>query len=98
MSDEKKMTYRPRNDFVVLRRMEIGKIKGFWMPGMSRMGKKLIVQAIGPKVEDLKVGDVVEAIGEPGQDIVTLPNETDLFITKEANVLCVVTQEDIVSE
>ena len=83
------MKYRPRNNLVLIRRERI-KVVGLHMPDEAQEGNRLIVEAIGPQVENLYVGDVVLAIGTPGQDLVRIPTESNLFLTKEANVLAVV--------
>ena len=71
--------YQPRNDLVLIRRTPRGKVRGLHMPDSAREGFKLIVEAKGPKVEDLTVGSEVR-----------IPGQTDLYLTREANVLAVV--------
>lgn len=88
MSDCK---YEPRNDFVILRLSKKQTTAGgVGLPDTAAEGMIWHVVAAGPKVEDLKPGDQVEAMGTLGQDIARVIRETDLFITKEQNVLLVV--------
>lgn len=84
------MGYRCRNDFVLIRVINKGKAHGLAMPDKSAEGKERIVEAIGPKVEDLKVGDKVFVIGTNNQDVIALPGEVSLFLTREANVVLIV--------
>jgi co-chaperonin GroES (HSP10) len=87
-------TYRPRNDFVVLEIVKRGKSRGgVVLPEKSRESTTTFVVAVGPKVEDLEVGDQVLAIGTPNQDIISLPREKDVVVTREANCILVVTDE-----
>mgnify|MGYP001596401512 CR=1 FL=1 len=84
------MKYRPRNDYVVLRLHNMDKTPaGVVIPKANAEGRVWTVVATGPKVEDLKVGDVVNPMGEVGQDIALLPRERDLYITREGNILMV---------
>lgn len=85
------ITYRPRNNLVLIRRMARGKVRGLVMPDAAAEGQKMVVEAVGPKVEDLDVGDEVLAIGIPGEDLVRIPGHTDLYLVREGNVLVVVT-------
>ena len=87
------MKYRPRNDIVLIHRIDKGQVRGVAMPDMAAEGKELQVEACGPDVEDLQPGDVVLAIGTPGQDLIRLPGEHALFATKQQNVLMVIEKE-----
>ena len=64
------------------------------MPEVAAEGKELVVVALGPDAKDLEIGDVVLAIGTPGQDLIRLPGESALFATKQANILMVVQKGD----
>ena len=89
------MKYRPRNDYVILRLSNIDKTAaGVVIPKANTEGRVWTVVAIGPKVDDLKPGDVVNPMGEVGQDIAMLPRERDLYLTKEANILMVTELDD----
>ena len=89
------MNYRPRLDFVLLRVTERGvSIGGVALPEISKESKKTVVVAVGPDVVDgLKAGDEVLLIGTVGQDVVQLPREKNLLVTKQANVILVVESE-----
>lgn len=82
-----------RNDFVLLRVVDKGRVSTIITPQVSAQGKERIVLAVGPKVKDLAVGDSVFIIGSLGQDVVQLPNESDVYITKESNVVLVVRKD-----
>lgn len=50
-----------------------------------------LLEHAGPDVKDeLKPGDEVLLIGTVGQDVVQLPREKDLLVTRERNVILVV--------
>lgn len=48
------------------------------------------VEATGPEIEDLQVGQQVLMMGKLGEDIAPLPLAKNLFITKQVNVLVVI--------
>lgn len=78
---------QPRNDMVLVRIVAKGKtLSGIAMPDTAMEGNDFIVAAVGPKVEDLKVGERVMVIGRRGHEWDVLPGTTDLFILKEVNV------------
>jgi len=88
------MRYLPRNDFVLFRLVNVGlSAGGVVIPDVSRQGKERIVVAMGPDVEDLKIGDRILVIGEVGHDVVELPatmkDAKGLFLTKQQNVVLV---------
>ncbi len=84
------MKYRPRNDYVVLKLSNIDKTAaGVVIPKANAEGRIWTVVTCGPKVEDLKPGDVVTPMGEVGQDIALLPREMDLYILRQENILLV---------
>lgn len=88
--------YIPRNDFVLVRLSTVASNGGLILPQMSDQGMKWEVVAIGPKVEDLIVGDEVQMIGTQGEDLLRLPREKDLYISKEANVIYkILTEENL---
>lgn len=86
------VTYHPRNDFVILRLVNLGKTDaGIIMPDMAAQGKEWRVVAVGPEVKELKAGDkILPPFGEVGETIITMPNEKDLYITRQSNVAVVV--------
>jgi co-chaperonin GroES (HSP10) len=88
------LKYEPRNDFVILRLSKRSTTAGgVGLPDTAAEGMVWHVVAAGPKVEDLKPGDQVEAMGTINQDIAPVIRTKDLFITKEANVLLKVVKE-----
>ena len=89
------MNYRCRNDFVLIRVINKGQAHGLAMPDKSAEGKERVVEAVGPKVDNLKVGDKVFVIGSMNQDVISLPGERDLFLTRETNVVLVVEEDDL---
>lgn len=81
--------YLPRNDFVLVRIINLGKSeKGILMPDGSQIGKKLVVEAIGPDIMDLKVGDSV--LMSQSSDTFPLPGHNDLFAVKQEAIAMVV--------
>lgn len=87
------MIYQPRNDFVLFKMVDTGSVRGILVPERSAQGKERIIVAVGPKVDGLKVGDKVLAIGTAGMDLIALPNDKDLFLTREQNVVLVVKED-----
>src|SRR4051794_23877577 len=91
---EKGFRYRPRGDFVIYRVRDRGvSAGGVALPDIAVEGKERVVVAMGPKVEDLAVGDVVVTTGQIGVDVSYLPDEKDLLITREANIAYVIEKE-----
>ena len=87
--------YRPRNDFVLVRIVELGETKsGIAVQQISIQGKQFVVVAIGPLVEDLKVGDKVMMIGKVGDQYYPLPNYKDLLVISEQNVVLILEDRD----
>lgn len=83
------IVYRCRNGFVLYRIVNKGTLGLVAIPDRAAEGKERRVVAFGPDVKDLAVGDVILVIGEPGQDMVQLTDEKDLWMTKEQNVAVV---------
>ena len=80
--------YRPRNERVILRRIQIGQTKaGVVLPDSAVEGKEYVVHAIGPKVEDLEEGDRVFITGVQNVDWAWLPGSHDLLIIHQMNVV-----------
>lgn len=48
--------------------------------------------AVGGDVKSVQPGDRVLIIGTVGLDVVTLPQEKELCLTKEANLICAWTE------
>lgn len=89
-----KKTYTPRNDFVVFSMTDNQVLKGLVMPQTSEESKVRHVVAIGPKVKDLNIGDEVLVAGQVGSDVVSLPGEKGLYLTREQNVILIVQREE----
>lgn len=81
--------FKPRNDFCLIEIVDLDKLNGIVIPQISNQAKEHRVVAVGPAVEGLKVGDIVRAVGQMGQDVVTLPDFTNVYVTKQANVILV---------
>ncbi len=78
--------YRPRADFVLFRVIDLGRSEGgVAIPDISAEGKANFVIAVGPDVKDISPGDRVLIIGTPGQDVISLPREKGMMVTKAAN-------------
>ena len=85
--------YRCRGDFILYRIVNKGVVNGVVMPDIAQQGKERVVIAVGPRVEGLSVGDVIMCIGTPGEDLVQLAEERDIWMTREANAALVVVPE-----
>jgi hypothetical protein len=83
--------YTMRNDLVLLRRT-IEKVGGLVMPDLSSEGKVYTVIGMGPKVENLEIGDVIFLFAEKGDPFFNIPEEEDLLSVREKNIGCVVTK------
>jgi hypothetical protein len=76
---------KTRNEFVLVKIITKGETTtGIALPDASQEGKDYIVMAIGPKVEDLDVGDKIMVIGQANSTFAFLPSSNELFITSEA--------------
>ena len=91
-----KKVYKPRNDFVLYRVVDRGHVRGISMPEAAAQGKDLIIEAIGPDVVGLSIGDKVLAVGTRGQDVIEMPSEKGLLLTRQSNVVLIV--EDVEEE
>ncbi len=80
---------RPRKDFVIIRIETVDKVNELYMPQNTLHGQRFKVEAIGPEVEDLKVGEQVLMTGQAGVDYSYIPNYPGLLVTKEGNVILV---------
>lgn len=78
---------RPRLDFVLVRIVERGHTtKGIAVASKSQEGKRYYVDAIGPDVEDIKVGDRILMNGANGTDWGYLPNDPQYIIIRQSNI------------
>lgn len=88
-----KSKYVPRNDYVVVRLIDLGKtLTGIVVPSISKEAKELRVVAIGPKVDGLKINDSVLML--QSLDTFPLPNEKDLFAVKQEAIAVVITDQE----
>lgn len=94
---EQATQYIPREDFVLFRMTRQDTVRGLVMPQVSQQGLVRIVVAKGPNVKDLDTGDEVLVCGQVGSDVIALPNEPDLYLTRQANVLVIVRRADCTS-
>ena len=85
--------YKPRNDFVIWRLVDKGMVGKLHVPEASAQGKERIVVAVGPDIKDLKVGDKIYVIGQVGADVIGMPDESNLYICKQANVILIVEED-----
>ena len=84
------MKYYPRNDFVIIQAIKRDTMpnSAIGIPQNSSWGEEYIVHAIGPKVENLKVGDKVMLIGsEQNGTMSRVPLTKDLIVTREENII-----------
>ena len=88
------MKYVPRNDYVVIRLRQKPITDGIVYPSNSPESKEYVVHAVGPDVEYLEVGDIVQVIGQYKVDWDFLPGVQDLFVTKEQFIPIVYQMED----
>lgn len=83
--------YLPRSGFVLIRVKFIDtNEQGVAVPQTSAEAKQYHVEAVGPGVKDVEVGDRVLMIGRPNEDYWQLPNSKDLILIKESCVAVVV--------
>lgn len=79
-----KTIYKPRGDRVLIRRVQVGETdSGIAVPDASIEGFYHVVEAIGPKVEELDVGDKVLLVGTQNVHYAFVPNSRDLIVTRE---------------
>lgn len=82
--------FKPRNDIVLIRVnfLDLDPVTGLQLPQQSPEAVQYFVEAVGPKVESLLVGDRVEVLLEKGSFSV-VPRHKNLIIVREANIALV---------
>jgi len=89
MSDTK-CKIRPRNDFVVVRKEKVDRIRGVHLPDVSEEGWRYVVEATGTKdCDDLKPGDVIRVNGQVNVHWAPIPNFPDHIIVRQECVVLV---------
>lgn len=93
--EKREISYRCREDWVLLRIVTLGKSGSIHLPDTAQEGKVSVVISFGPKVEGLKCGDKVRAFGAQGGEISPfhmfyLPGHTDLVAIRQSNVALVI--------
>lgn len=84
-------TYKARLDFVVYQFHKKALTKsGLAIPDRSLEGQECTVVSIGPKVENLKVGDKIQLLSTDRTMTTQIPDERDLFLTRDGNIALVV--------
>ena len=83
----------PRNDRVLCRIVKIDLVRGMIMPDISQEGSQYIVEAVGPLVTDIKVGDKVLASGIKDVHWGFVPGHSDLFVIGEKDIPLIYVEE-----
>ena len=82
--------YQPRNDYVLIRETQKSALQNeVILPSKSFESKNFIVEAMGPKVENLSLGDIVLLVGKEGEDWGRIPRNNSLLVTRENNILLI---------
>lgn len=90
-----KVNFKCRGDWVLLRIIQREESEGgVALPQIGDSGKENVVIATGPKVEHLKVGDKVLAVGGLNVNMFQLPRHNDLVVAKEEAVAIILTHKD----
>ena len=78
------MTWQPRNEFVLCRLEKLAvDPSALAYPDQSIQSKRLVVVALGPKVEGLVVGDEVLALGAGGASYFELPHDKNYIAIEQ---------------
>ena len=83
------MKILPRNDWCLVLMVQLEKVESLHMPQSAIQGKEFIIEAVGPKVEGLKKGDMVLMAGKIGVDYYPLPNSPNLLVIRQEHVVLV---------
>lgn len=79
--------YEPLWDFVVVRSVHVDTTNGVVLPESTMESVAWFVVAVSADTKGLAPGDQVLVIGTQGQDVVRLPRERNLYVTKEKNLI-----------
>ena len=86
------MKYRMRNNFVLIRVVDTGKVGSVLTPQKSAEGKTYYIEEFGDKVQGLAKGDQIFMLAAPGSAMF-VPGSTELFFTQEENVVLIYEKE-----
>ena len=104
MATQARVTYRPRNDFVLVELDRVGPVNKISLPDAHPDAKKFIVRAVGEEVQDLVEGDVIMICASPGEgSLFPLPawmgpNAKKMGIVKEKFCGMIYEEEEILEE
>lgn len=82
-----KIDFTCRNDTVLVRIVDIGKMGNIALPDTAVEGKQFFVHAVGPLVKDLEPGDEVLMLGRKNDTYWELPFGRDMIVIKQENVV-----------
>jgi len=84
--------FKPRGKWVVIRRVVSDKTKGgIAVPSGSSEGNRFYVEAVGPDVGGLAVGNWIHVCADDGKgQVYPIPREKDLYIVNEKYLAIVV--------
>ena len=84
------MKWHPRNDFVLIRIDKVVKAEDeLAFSDHAIQGKEFVVEAMGPLVEGLEIGDKVMMLGNLGATFFELPNDRNRIAIKQEHVVLV---------
>jgi len=86
--------WKPRNDYVLIRVVDLGSTPGgIVVSDYSIEGKEFVIVAVGEQVKGLVSGDKVLMLGTQGVNYFPLPNSKDLIVMKQEHVVLVQERE-----
>lgn len=84
--------YTMRNDMVLIRKQPKGKVRGLHMPAASAEGVDFFVEAFGPEVKNLEIGDQIMLMGSGEEKFYPVPGDTTLLVAQQKLVAYVITE------
>ena len=81
--------WKPRNDWCLVRIVDLGEVRGIAMPDTAIQGKEFVIVAVGEEVDDLEAGNKVLMMGKQAVEFFPLPNSKDLIVIKQEHVVLV---------